>query len=365
MNNNTTINKILQEVIVEKEIEELSEKHKYAETARKATASTVFRYQMAGSMEESSSYRELEIDGMKHGLVRLDHTTLSRKGKEIPYEIALDLLELTMERANRARKRKITKEYSRFVRAFDTTFLIDQTGRWGWSPYRDGKSGIKAHISYRPETGLPDKFNIGKVLVGDTEHLEEFCRDGADGDCIVADRGYLSVAKFCSLDDSGQDFIIRIPERVNLVNPVTHDFKTDSKYTDILCCLGKDHGIPAKYRKRQFRVISFLGNQGKQVTLCTNIYSLTADEIAELYRMRWNVEVFFKTLKQNFSLKKIFGKSLNSVFTQVIINFLTYIVLFSVFSVSFNKFSFLTFLRLLRADILSSSIQFCCFVNST
>ena len=363
MKYNTTISKILQEVIKEKEIEEMSEKHKYKEKARKAKVSTVLRYQMAGSMEESRSYRELEIDGMKHGLVKIDHSTLSRKGKEIPYEIAMDLLELTMERANRARKRKITKEYNRFIRAFDTTFLINQTGSWDWSPYRNGKSGIKAHVSYRPETGLPDKFNIGKVLVGDTEHLEEFCRNGADGDCILADRGYLSVAKFCHLDDSGQDFIIRIPERVNLVSPVPHDFKTDSKYTDILCCLGKDHSIPAKYRKRQFRVISFEGNQGKQLTLCTNIYSLTADEIAELYRMRWNVEVFFKTLKQNFSLKKIFGKSLNSVFTQVIINFLTYIVLFSVFSASFFKSSFLSFLRLLRADLLPFSFLFYLFMN--
>jgi hypothetical protein len=73
--------------------------------------------------------------------------------------------------------------------------------------------------------------------------MEGFSKGSEDGECILADRGYLSVAKFCRMDDSGQDFVIRIPEKVNLVNPVPHDFTTDSKYTDILCSLAKDRNI--------------------------------------------------------------------------------------------------------------------------
>lgn len=356
MKHNTTVSKILQEIIREKEIEELSEKHGYEDKGRKAKVTTMIRYHLSGAIEKSESYRAMEIDGMKNGLVETDYSTLSRKSKEIPYEISLELLVKTMERANRKQRRAITKEYNRFVRCFDTTVWVDTNKRWNWTPYQEGKNGIKAHISYQASMGLPDRFSIGAIKVGDTAKLEEFCQKGEETDCVLADRGYLNISKFCHLDDRGQDFVIRISDRVNFVNPVPHDFVTDrEKYTDIVCSLGKDRAIPVKYRARQFRVVSFMGDNGKNVTLCTNIYSLTADEIAGLYRMRWQIEVFFKTLKQNFSLKKIFGSTINAVFSQIIINFIAYIILFNSFSLSFSHISFLAFLRKLRANLISDT----------
>ena len=354
MNNNTTIKKILQEVIKEKEIKEIARKYNYEDKARKASVSVLYQYQVTGAIEKSVSYRELSIYGASHGLPELDYSTLSKKGKEVPYELALELLERLMKRANRAKRRKLSREYNRFVRSFDTTRLIDSQKRWNWTPYEKELNGIKVHVSYQPETGLPDKFSIGKIHVGDTAHLEAFCEEKDDVSCVVADRGYFNIAKFCRLDDSGQEFVIRIRNTTNLVNPVPCDFTADSKYTDILCTLGKDRDIPAEYRKHQFRVVSFEGSNGKTVTLCTNIYSLTADEVADLYRMRWSIETFFKTLKQNFSLKKIFGSTLNAVFTQVIINFIVYIFLFTLFSSFPFHSSFLDFIRKIRCNFFAS-----------
>jgi hypothetical protein len=363
MKHNTTIQKIMQEVISEEKVKKITKECNYADTARKATVSTILRYHLVGAIESSASYRELEIYGAKHTGVTLDYSTLSKKGKEIPYEIALELMQGIMSKSNRAKRRAISRDYNRFIRCFDTTVWVDTHNRWKWTPYRANENGIKAHVSYRPETGLPDKFSIGAIKIGDGAKPEEFCKVSEDGDCVLADRGYFSVARFCHLDDSGQDFVIRVYNDTNLVNPVPHDFTTDPKYTDILCSLGKDHSIPAKYRKRQFRVVSFIGNNGKKVTLCTNVYSLTADEIADLYRMRWSVETFFKTLKQNFSLGKIFGSTINAVFTQVIINFIAYIVLYLVFSNLKSDFSFLVFLRKIKCDYLTFSQHFFDFLN--
>jgi hypothetical protein len=364
MNNNTTISKILQEIIREKEMEAASKKYGYEEKARKATVSAVLRYHLSGAIGKCTGYRELEIYGAKHTGVSLDYSTLSKKSKEIPYEIAMDLLERTMTEANRTKRRKLTKEYNRFVRSFDTTRFIAKRESWKWTPYEGDKNGIKVHVSYQPESGLPDRFNVGKIHVGDTAHLEEFCQDGDDVSCVLADRGYFNIAKFCRLDDSGQEFVIRIRNTINLMNPVPYDFTADSKYIDILCNLGKDRDLPAKYRKHQFRVVSFEGNNGKPVTLCTNIYSLTADEIADLYRMRWGVESFFKTLKQNFSLGKIFGSTLNAVYSQIIINFIAYIVLFTAFSLASFDFSFIAFLRYIRCDSLSLHFDFSLLLNA-
>jgi len=364
MNNNTTISKILQEIIREKEMQESSKKYGYEEKARKATVKAVLEYHLAGAIEKCASYRELEIYGAKHTAVPLDYSTLSKKSKEIPYEIALELLERTMRESNRTKRRKLTKEYNRFVRSFDTTRFIAKRKSWNWTPYKDDKNGIKVHVSYQPESCLPDRVNVGKIHVGDTAHLEEFCKDGDDVSCVLADRGYFNIAKFCRLDDSGQEFVIRIRNTISLMNPVPYDFTADSKYTDILCNLGKDRDVPAKYRKHQFRVVSFEGSNGNTVILCTNIYCLTADEIADLYRMRWAVETFFKTLKQNFSLGKIFGSSLNAVYTQIIINFIAYIVLFAAFSLANFDFSFVTFLRYIRCDSERFNLDFLHFLNT-
>jgi len=363
MSNNTIISKILQEVIREHEIQEITEKKKYEEKARKATVTTVLRYHLSGAIEKCSSYRELEVYGAKHTEWKLDYSTLSKKSKEIPYEISLDLLEAAMSKANRSKRRKLSSEYNRFVRSFDTTRFISKRKSWSWTPYEGNKNGVKVHVSYQPESGLPDRFCVGEIHVGDTARLEEFCKNGAEADCVLADRGYFNIAKFCRLDDSGQEFVIRIRNTTNLVNPVPYDFTADSRYTDILCSLGKDHSIPAKYRKRQFRVVSFEGSNGKTVTLCTNVYSLTADEIADLYRMRWSVETFFKTLKQNFSLGKIFGSTINAVFTQIIINFIAYIVLFTAFSLSHFNFSFISFLRYIRCDSIFFHFHFFAALN--
>lgn len=189
MKNNTTISKILQEVINEEKVKEKAKKYKYEEKARKADVSTVLRYQLAGSIEECESLRELPAYGIKHGLVKIDYSTLSKKGKEIPYEIALELLEETMQKANRAKRRTLSKEYNRFVKCFDTTVWVDTKDKWDWTPYREGENGIKAHVSYQPTTGLPDKFSIGAIKIGDTTKLEEFCKNGKEDDCVLADRG--------------------------------------------------------------------------------------------------------------------------------------------------------------------------------
>ena len=361
MKNSTTISKIMQELINEEKVKKIAEKYNYEEKARKATVSAVLQYHLCGAIEKCSSYRELEVYGAKHSGLKLDYSTLSKKSKEIPYEISLELLESSMKESNRSKRRKLSKEYNLFVRNFDTTRFIAKRKSWNWTPYKGGKNGIKVHVSYQPESGLPDRFCIGKIHVGDTSRLEDFCKDGDDASCVLADRGYFNIAKFCRLDDSGQDFVIRIRNTANLVNPVPYEFTANSRYTDILCTLGEDRGIPAEYRNHQFRVISFEGSNGKPVTLCTNIYSLTADEIADLYRMRWQVETFFKTLKQNFSLGKIFGSTMNAVFTQIIINFIAYIMLFVAFSLANFNFSFITFLRYIRCDSLSFPLVFCTF----
>jgi len=101
------------------------------------------------------------------------------------------------------------------------------------------------------------------------------------------------------------------------------------------------------------------------VTLCTNIVDLYSEEIADLYRLRWSIETFFKTLKPNFQIKNIFGTSRNAVFSQAIIAFLVCVVISALysFSVEHNLFprrkslNFTDFFHLFKSDDLPFPIS--------
>ena len=350
----------MQEVVSEKEIKKLAEKYGYADTGRKLTAYSLCQYYMVSSMDEAKSQRDLASRGVMNGLVKVDHTSLSKKSKEVPYEIYMEACQNIVSKSNRAVRRKVTPEYNRVVKAIDTTRLTEPTGKWEWASYYQGKSGIKLHVSRLAESGIPSEIFVSEINAAETSNLTKF---GDSDACILADRGFMSIQKMCELDNQGQEFVIRILNHTNILNTVDFDPSTPAGYTDVLCTLGTDPKIPAKYRKHQFRVVAFDGSGGERVTLCTNIVDLYSAEIADLYRLRWSIETFFKTFKQNFNVKRIFGTSRNAVFSQAIIAFLVctvFSVLFAFakdnnFFSSKYSFSFVEFLRFIKFDDLPFS----------
>ena len=129
MKNNTTKNKIMQEVIKEKEIKELAEKYGYADSGRKLTVYSLCQYYMVSAIDEAKSQRDLASQGLINGLVKVHHTSISKKSKEVPYEIYLELCRSIIAKSNRAVRRKITPKYNRIVKAIDTTRVIESSGK--------------------------------------------------------------------------------------------------------------------------------------------------------------------------------------------------------------------------------------------
>jgi len=361
MNYNTPKTKILQEVISEKEIKELTKKYGYIDTGRKLTAYSLCQYYMVSAMNEAKSQRDLAIQGVCNGLPKVDHTSISKKSKEVPYEVYLETCQSIITKSNRAVRRKVTPKYNRIVKAIDTTRVTEMSGKWKWASYKQGGSGIKLHVSRYPESGLPSEIFVSEINAAEASHLTKF---GDSDACILADRGFMSIQKMCELDDRGQEFVIRILNHTNILNAIDFDPSTPAGYTDVLCTLGKDPKIPVKYRRHQFRVVSFDGANGERVTLCTNIVDLYSTEIADLYRLRWSIETFFKTFKQNFAVKRIFGTSRNAVFSQAIIAFLVCTVFSVLFALvrdnnffSAKPFSFVEFLRFINFNDLPFSLD--------
>jgi hypothetical protein len=298
---------------------------------------------MGSAMLKIKSYRELAETSGTLGVTKVDYSELSKKAKEVPYEIYLELCRETFAKFNREKRRKLTREYNRVIAAIDSTRVVSKYGKFDWAMYKEGQSGIKLHVSYMPEAKTPLKIVPTEINVQDMERIEEFYDRNI---CLVADRGYINVRKMCEMDYVGQEFVIRIRNDMNILYKIPFDLPHDSSvYEDYLCTVSNDRAIKAVYRRHQFRTVSFIGCNGEKVVLCTNIVDLTAEEIAEMYRLRWSIEAFFKFMKQFLSLSKIFGSSKNAAFSQVIIAFITYICLFEIFIHNPHFPSFLAFLR--------------------
>lgn len=366
----TPISMILQEAICDEAIQSCieqynvqqrtMERHKaesdgmypeYHDTGRIMTVCLLFRYFLLSAILKSDSFRELQLQGEQYSLARVDYSTISKKAKAVPFQIYLTLCNQVLEKTNRLVRRKMKPTWERLTAAIDSTCITAHKTKLPWAPYLRESSGIKYHVKFELDSRLPTQVVTSPIQTPDSEKLLSF---GDQESILICDRGYRSVEKMCKLDQKQQRFIIRLKDNISLRNQIPFDMPHDEAYTDILCTLGKDRALKKEYRERQFRVICFPGSNGKPVMLCTNVLDLPTETIAQMYRKRWRIECFFRQLKQNFSIKKIFGTTENAAYSQGLIAFIAYVLTYCPFTnlVENLKFTntFSNFLRLLRAN---------------
>lgn len=353
MSKYTTIEALLQECVSEKDIKIIAEKYGYKDKGRKVTVIILFRYFLLAAILKSSGFRELRFQGTKFGLPFADYSTLSKKAKEVPYEIFQELCNLILEKATRKYRRKLEPIAMRLLAAIDSTRITAPKSKLEWSPFEKGKSGIKYHVKYGIETKMPIEVHVSPINTSDSAKILDFKKDTR---IFVCDRGYRSVEKLVKLDKKSQSFVVRMKEEISMHN-IRQNQASDSKYEDVYCTLGKDRDLKSEYRNHEFRVIKFMGKNDKLVMLCTNLKEESSETIAEMYRKRWSIECFFKVLKQNFEIKKIFGTTENAVYSQGLIAFIAYAITFCLYTnlSQKNKISvtYPNFLRLVRIDNLS------------
>lgn len=135
------------------------------------------------------------------------------------------------------------------------------------------------------------------------------------------DRGYLDYERFDCMTDTGYFFVSRL--RKNAVTRVIEQFElpTDSTaLSDEMILIGTTQNRA----ENAFRLIKVLDSKGNELHLFTNRFDLSVDEIAELYKSRWEIELFFKWLKQHLNIKKFYVQSEQGVHNQVYIAMIVY-----------------------------------------
>lgn len=334
----------------------------YTENSRKISVHVMFQYFLLAAISKCNSFRELSELGSKYALPKADYSTLAKKASQLPYTIALQVCQSVLDSSCRAKRRALRKQGQTLIKAVDSTRITACASKWTWAPFLRESSGLKFHVAYLPELGLPSQIEVSEIREGDTSRMTNF----QDKTSVqVCDRGYMNVKKFLALDKAGQKFVIRLLNTVRFKNEHPTGIACSEGYSDMFCTLSKHREISKEAREHEYRVIKFAGANGEDVILCTNLRDVPAEVIAGMYKERWNIECFFRTLKQNFTIKRLFGTTANAAYTQGLIAFIAYVLLYNVYDrvkISFKKKSvesiaayyqsFSRFLRALHHDLL-------------
>ena len=137
----------------------------------------------------------------------------------------------------------------------------------------------------------------------------------------VFDRGYLDYERFDRMTDDGYFFVSRL--RKNAVVRVLETFQISSA-SNVLSDEMVVIGTSQNRSENVFRRLKLLDTKGNELTILTNRFDIDADEIAEIYKSRWAIELFFKWIKQHLSIKKFYGNSEQAVHNQAYLAMIVY-----------------------------------------
>ena len=224
-----------------------------------------------------------------------------------------------------AQKRRITKEFELHGRfyAIDSTTIDLCMAIFRWAKFRSTKSGIKIHTQIDIVTEIPVFYRITNANVHDVNSMDWFTYEALA--CYVFDRGYFDLARLYSIHVSGAFFVIREKGKP------AYDIIDGESIFDGADDVFKDQSIrfTKKANKEKYpgvvrRIVYYAPELQRSFVYYTNNFYLKAKEIALLYKYRWQVELFFKWVKQHLQVKRFWGESENAVRIQIHIAIITY-----------------------------------------
>ncbi|MEZ5069902.1 MAG: IS4 family transposase [Bacteroidales bacterium] len=201
------------------------------------------------------------------------------------------------------------------VYAFDSTIIDLCLSVFWWATFRKTKAGIKMHTLYDIKTSIPSFVHISSASVNDMNALDLLHYE--PGAYYILDRGYLDFERLFRIHQSSAYFVVRA--RKNLQFKRMYSRKVNKSNGVLLDQTGKLTGYyPLKSYPEKLRRIKFYDKEtDNHLTFLSNNFDLTAEEIAQLYKYRWKVELFFKWIKQHLKIKNFWGTTFNAVKIQV------------------------------------------------
>ncbi|HQH71687.1 MAG TPA: IS4 family transposase [bacterium] len=215
-------------------------------------------------------------------------------------------------------------ELDQTVYAFDSTTIDLCLALFPWAPFRQHKSAIKLHTLLDLRGSIPTFVHITSGKIHDVNILDELLPE--PGAIYILDRGYLDFARLFRFHQHLSRFVIRAKSNLQCQRVYSQPVE---KSTGMQCDqIIRRTGLTAaaKYPEQLRRIRYYDADKEKRLIFLTNDFTLPAFTIAELYRCRWQVELFFKWIKQHLRIKAFYGTSENAVKTQVWVAIAVYVM---------------------------------------
>src|SRR5664279_487097 len=253
------------------------------------------------------------------------HSTLADANRSRDWRIYHDLAQTLIARARGLyASESFGVELAQTVYALDSTTIDLCLSLFPWARFRSTKSAIKLHTLLDLRGPIPTMIAISQGTQADVGVLDELILE--PGAFYVMDRGYMDFARLYRFVLAGAFFVTRAKAglQINRLESRPVDQSTGVR-SDQIVWLKLTKSI--EHYTDRFRRISYTApDTGKSLIFLTNNFDLPALTIAQLYKCRWRVELFFKWVKQNLRIKHFFGTTDNAVKTQVWIAVCVYVL---------------------------------------
>lgn len=208
------------------------------------------------------------------------------------------------------------------IYAFDSSTVDLCLSVFCWAHFRKTKAGIKLHTLFDVNTQIPVFIHITKANIHDVNAMDVI--DYEPFAYYIFDRAYVDYKRLYRITKAKAYFVVRAKSNIKFKRMYSNtvDKTTGIKYDQI----GKREGFyTSKDYPKKLRKVKFVDKEnGKTLVFLTNNFELSANDIALLYKQRWQVELFFKWIKQHLKVKTFWGRTENAVRIQINIAIITY-----------------------------------------
>ena len=225
--------------------------------------------------------------------------------------------------------RGLAWRFRRSIHVVDATVIQLVAACLDWAQHKRRKAAAKVHLRLSLRSLLPGFVVIGSAHESEIAHVRRVCAGLQSGEIVLFDKGYQLFAHFWELTRRGVFFVTRAKETLRLRVVRRRPRGSDPRILadeEVVCTGRWVHGhYPG--RLRRVRALVELDGQPCELVFLTNNLDWSAASVAELYRCRWQIEAFFKQIKQTLQLADFLGHSANAVQWQVWMALLVYVLL--------------------------------------
>lgn len=285
---------------------------------KKLTTEAYLKLMLLAQLNQWDSLHEMSDalvdEGLQEtvGFQSISVSQLSRRNREIPSDV---MAMIFFQLVSKIKAFHQKTQPSMPLNIIDSTTIPLNLGKYAWADFRRTKARIKVHlrlVMMDQHMTYPDQLTITPAKEHDRGQLEVLIDD--KNATYVFDRGYIDYERFDRMTDDGYFFVSRLK-----ANAVTHPIKSfdtgenPAILSDQMVWLGTSPSLA----ENVFQLVEVLDHRGKTLRLITNRFDILPEEVSEIYRARWAIELFFKWLKQHVKIKTFYGESENAVKNQI------------------------------------------------